>query len=91
MDFKKQQIMLGEILRNHNLITYAHLDEALEVQPRTGQRLGEILIDLGYISEQDLLMSLSIQESMPYVDLQNIDVSKEAVSKVSASMAKSTR
>ncbi|MCH7590380.1 type II secretion system ATPase GspE [PVC group bacterium] len=88
MDFKKQQIMLGEILRNHNLITYAQLDEALEVQPRTGQRLGEILIDLGYISEQDLLMSLSIQESMPYVDLQNIDVSNEAVSKVSASMAK---
>ncbi len=61
--------LLGEMLVEAGAITEAQLREALTEQERTGERLGRILIERGYISRQALGQILEAQRGIPYVNL----------------------
>ncbi|MFH1823911.1 MAG: hypothetical protein ABH873_01630 [Candidatus Firestonebacteria bacterium] len=52
---------IGEILIREGLITSEQLKNAIEEQRRTGQRLGRVLIDKGYVKEDALLKVLGTQ------------------------------
>lgn len=52
---------LGQLLVEMGFIDAAQLQSALEVQGRSGKRLGKILIDAGVISEDRLVHALSKQ------------------------------
>jgi adsorption protein B len=66
---------LGDLLLANRLITLAQLRTALLAQQRSGIKLGEVLMQLGYISEEDLLAVLGRQFGMPSggVDFRAID------------------
>ncbi|MEW6447057.1 MAG: type II secretion system ATPase GspE [Bacillota bacterium] len=66
---KGQPRRLGDLLLENKLISPAQLQEALNVQQQTKQRLGKILVNLGYVSEQDMLDVLEFQLGIPQVDL----------------------
>jgi Rad3-related DNA helicase len=53
---------LGDLLLENRLVTSGQLEEALDVQKKTGARLGEILIQKGFLKEQDLTDILGIQQ-----------------------------
>ena len=61
---------IGELLIKHGIITKEQLDKALRLQKTSDKRLGEILIELGYVSSDDLHWMLSEQANMPFVDIQ---------------------
>ncbi|MFQ3669719.1 MAG: MSHA biogenesis protein MshE, partial [Fimbriimonadaceae bacterium] len=54
----------GEALVSQRVITQAQLDEALEHQRESHRPLGEILVSLGYISEEMLLRALAAQKGV---------------------------
>src|SRR3984957_3061704 len=56
---------LGEILMQRKLLEQDDLDRALELQKERGDKLGKILIDLGFIAWRDLLSALSDQLGVP--------------------------
>jgi len=56
--------LLGEILTGSRWITQAELDAALASKP-ADQRLGEHLVNLGLIGEQDLCAALALQHNLP--------------------------
>jgi general secretion pathway protein E len=56
---------LGEILMQRKLLEQDDLDRALELQKERGDKLGKILIDLGFIASRDLLSALSEQLGVP--------------------------
>jgi hypothetical protein len=56
---------LGELLLQHNLITQAQLEEALQAQVIFGGKLGTILIEMGMISEKILAKALSKLTGFP--------------------------
>src|SRR6202049_2295701 len=58
---------LGEILMQRKLLEQDDLDRALELQKERGDKLGKILIDLGFIAWRDLLSALSEQLGVPLV------------------------
>ena len=60
--------MLGELLISARLITPEQLDEALEEQKKTGEKLGEVLVRRGYITRRDLEITLSFQNQMGRAD-----------------------
>ena len=60
------------------------LDQALNEQKRTGDRLGEILRKMGALGEEDLMRTLSEQLSIPFLPLTDIKVDREAVDSVPA-------
>ena len=56
---------LGEILIQRKLLEPEDLERALELQRERGDKLGKILIDLGFIASRDLLSALSEQLGVP--------------------------
>ncbi len=60
---------LGEILIERQLITAEDLDRALEIQRERGEKIGKILVDLGFIAMRDVLAALSDQLSVALVAL----------------------
>jgi len=71
---KKQ---LGEMLKESNLISEEQIQEALRTQKRSGGRLGQILISLGYVTEQDILNVLEFQLGIEQVDLNSTRISND--------------
>lgn len=60
---------LGEILIQRRLITQEDLDRALELQRERGDKLGKILVDLGFAAQRDVLSALSEQLEIPLVSI----------------------
>lgn len=60
---------LGELLLARKQITAEDLDRALELQKDRGDKLGKILVDLGFIAQRDVLAALSDQLGVPLVTL----------------------
>src|SRR5260370_25760929 len=58
---------LGEMLIERRLLEPEDLERALELQKERGDKLGKILIDLGFIAAKDLLSALSEQLAVPVV------------------------
>jgi general secretion pathway protein E len=59
--------LIGEILKETCGLSEEMLGEALKMQEEKGGRLGEILIRLKAISEEDLLKALSLQFDLSFV------------------------
>src|SRR6266446_5962574 len=60
---------LGEILIQRRLITGEDLDRALEIQRERGDKLGKILVDLGFIAMRDVLSALAEQLQVPLLPI----------------------
>ena len=85
------RIRLGDLLVSSNVVTEAQVSEALAKQKETGKRLGETLVALGYVTELQVAQTLSHQLSVPWVNLQRVDFSRELLNLVSADIAVSSR
>lgn len=71
-----KKIRLGEILLSENKIDEAQLKSALAYQRRWGKKLGECLVDLHFISPQEMVQTLSRALRIPVIDVTRIDSSK---------------
>lgn len=62
--------LIGEILLEKEMISPENLKTALNLQKENpqGEKLGKILVSLGYISEKDLLRELSLQLEIPLLN-----------------------
>jgi MSHA biogenesis protein MshE len=65
----QRKIRIGDLLVSHKLISENQLELALAEQKRSGRKLGRVLIDLGYVDEDDLLELLAQQLDIPVIDL----------------------
>ena len=63
------KMRLGDLLVQEQMIVEAELMEALKEQKNSGRKLGATLIDLGHISEEDLLRFLAQQLDVPFLDI----------------------
>lgn len=70
---------LGDILRERGLLTDDELRLALERQRESGEKLGETLIKLGFISPDDIADALSEHLRIPRVDFKRRYVSSDVV------------
>jgi len=60
---------LGEMLIARGLISEEDLQRALEIQRERGDKIGKILVDLGFVAMRDVLAALSEQLGVPLVSL----------------------
>jgi type IV pilus assembly protein PilB len=70
---------IGELLLKGSLITPEQLRNALEMQKRTRERLGQILVKCGAIKEEELLSFLGRQFNTPVVDLSKYEINPDVV------------
>jgi len=61
---------LGEILIARKQLAQEDLDRALELQKERGDKIGRILVDLGFVAQRDVLAALSEQLNLPLANLE---------------------
>ena len=59
---KEQRFNIGEILLNDQRITPAQLTHALKVKKSTRRKIGDVLIELGYATDEDIRWALGMLE-----------------------------
>jgi len=82
---KKQ---LGELLIEKNVITKSQLDKALETQKEKGGLIGQILVGLGYTKEEDIAQALTVQYGLPYLPIENYELSVNTVKMIPENVAR---
>ncbi len=65
---------IGELLVRENFITSEQLHLALKQQRQQGGRLGSILINLGYVHDDDITAVLSRQYGVPSINLAYFEI-----------------
>src|SRR6476646_45272 len=80
----RRTMRLGEMLIERGQITQEDLDRALELQKERGEKLGKILVDLGFIAHRDVLSALSEQIGGPLVVIDGPPAVSPETEKVSA-------
>ena len=66
-NFVAKRKMLGEILVGQNRITPEQLGEVLRVQKESGKPLGQVMIEKGLLTEEELKYALGEQLGFPHV------------------------
>src|SRR5947209_7039152 len=74
---------LGEMLILRRQITQDDLERALELQKERGEKLGKILVDLGFIAAKDVLHALADQIGVPLVTLEGPPATSPEIEKLS--------
>lgn len=76
---KPKKIRIGDLLIEHKVISQEQLNAALVEQKKSGRKLGRVLIENGYLTEDQLLDFLARQLNIPYIDLKRYHLKPEAV------------
>ena len=61
---------LGEILISRGVVTADEVQQALELQKERGDKIGKILVDLGYVAQREVLAALTEQLGVRLVALE---------------------
>lgn len=70
------------------LLTQAQLDEALAVQAKRGGLIGQIIVELGYVTEEHVAQAITTQYGLPFLPLRNYTVDPEVVKLVPENVAR---
>ncbi len=74
-----KKIRIGELLVTNGIITKEQLLSALAIQKKTGGKLGNTLIEHGFVSAQLFHEFLASQHNLPFIDLKHYQYSPEVV------------
>jgi hypothetical protein len=74
---------LGTLLIERGLLDDDRLQEALEIADENGERLGEVLVRLAWVSEDDLAKVLAEQWQLRYCERSSISFDGEALRRMS--------
>ena len=85
-----RNIPIGQYLVEQNMITNEQLEKVLFAQRESqGQkRFGEVIVEMGYMTEIKFAQALAGKLKVPYVDLQSFKIDDDAVSRIPESLAK---
>ena len=79
VNFRPKKVRIGDLLIAHKIISQEQLAAALAAQKQSGHKLGRVLIESGYISEDQMLDFLAQQLKIPYIDLKRYHVNPAVV------------
>lgn len=79
---------LGGLLIECGLITQSQLEIALSIQKVKGGLIGEILVDLGYVKEENIAQALTAQYGFPYLPLGNYEINPEIIDIIPARVSR---
>lgn len=74
-----QRKLLGDILLENGLLSKTQLEEALAEQKNTREKLGQILVRRGFITDQQLLEVLEFSLGIPQVQLNQVKIDPAVV------------
>ena len=86
-----KRLPLGALLREAGLLDPAEIDFALVRAKEEGRRLGEIVIEYGLVTQNDIVRLVAEQRGLPYVDIASLAVDPAAAKLLPADYARELR
>jgi len=71
---KPAWLPLGSLLVRERLISSEQLEEALIMQQGTGRRLGELLVEWGWVTTRAICVALAEQYELEFLDLSGVAI-----------------
>ncbi len=89
---RPEKIRLGDLLVQQKIISQEQLKFALdEQQQKSGRKLGRVLVDNGFVSEDQISEALARQLNIPFINLKYYNVNLEIIRRLSESQARRFR
>lgn len=88
---RPEKIRLGQLLVQQKLISQEQLMFALDEQKRSGRKIGRILVDNAFVTEDNVSQALAKQLGIPYVNLKFHNIPPEMVGLLSENQARRLR
>lgn len=82
----RKKIRIGDVLVAAGAITEEQLQEGLAKQKETGRKLGNALVDLGFISNDMLITVLTTQLGIDYIELKGAKIEEKVIHMVPDNM-----
>ncbi len=80
--------VIGQLLKEKGFISEDYIRFALLEQKATGEKLGEVFVRTGLVTDLEIAMVLAEQSNLPFLDISQILPSQEALNKVPFSFAR---
>jgi MSHA biogenesis protein MshE len=88
---RPEKIRIGDLLVQQQLISQDQLKSALDEQKRSGRKLGRVLVDNGFVTEEKISEALAKQLGAPYINLKYYNINLEQVRKLPENQARRFR
>ena len=88
MATKVSKKRLCDVLTEQNLITAEQLRECINLQRQQGGNLASILVEKEYLSEEDLVVTLSEQLGIPHIRVAHYNIPEEVLEEVPETLAR---
>jgi type IV pilus assembly protein PilB len=75
----RRRVRLGELLVEAGLITRPQLDQALQQQTATGDRLGKVLVAMGLATQDAIAKAVANQMGIEYVNIQTLTIADDVL------------
>ncbi len=88
---RPEKVRLGELLIQQKLISQDQLKFALDQQKRNGRKLGRVLVDNAFVTEEHISEALAKQLHVPFINLKHYNINIEQIRRLSESQARRFR
>ena len=88
---RPEKIRLGDLLIAQKVISQEQLRLGLEQQKKTGRRLGRVLIEQGFASDEQICEAMSRQLNVPHVNLKFYNFNNDLVRRLPEAQARRFR
>lgn len=85
---EKKRLKLGELLLYAGKINEEQLKDALNIQKKSGKKLGEVFVSENFVKEEDIIEVLEFQLGIPYVDLDKYEINLNVATIIPESIAR---
>lgn len=86
-----KKVRIGDLLIQEGLISKAQLDEVLAVQKERGGKIGDLVIEMKLVKENEFLQALANQLKVPFVDIEHLQLDHAVVRKLPERFARRFR
>src|SRR5438552_3147714 len=88
---RPEKIRLGDLLIAQKIISQEQLKIGLEQQKKSGRRLGRVLMEQGFVNEEQICEAISRQLNIPYVNLKFYNFNNDLVRRLPEAQARRFR
>ena len=88
---RPEKIRLGDVLIGQKLISKEQLQYGLDQQKRSGRKLGKLLVENGFVTEEQISEALAKQFNIPYINLKFFNLVPEVARRLPEAQARRLR
>jgi MSHA biogenesis protein MshE len=88
---RPEKIRLGDVLVAQKAISLDQLKVALDLQKKSGRKLGRVLIEQGFVNDEQICEAISRQLNIPYINLKFYNFNQDLVRRLPEAQARRFR